>query len=43
MRKSKYDHEIVEKKIENCRIVTKIQKNNDFYDRVIIAIKQNAL
>ena len=44
MRKSKHNHEIVEK--ENLKIVAllrKLEKNNDFYNRVIIAIKQNAL
>ena len=43
MRKSKHNHEVVEK--ENLKVVVllrKLEKNSDFYDRMIIATKQNA-
>ena len=44
MRKSKHNHEIVEKK--NMKIITllrEIEKNIVFYNRVIFVIKQNTL
>ena len=43
MRKSKHNHEIVEKKdLKAVALLRELEKNNDFYDRVATATKQNA-